>query len=98
MSQKNNFSNWKSTDPSTKQWGRQITPTIFEFKEGETTFPTLVDLGQYPDKEQEHIINAYGYTLLSGENQNKRLKNIYELYGKEANWIIAECIFESEQY
>lgn len=86
---------WVSTDPDSEQFGRQITKTIFEFKQKDVP-PTIVDLSDYEGKEIEHIINAYGYSQMGGQNLTKGLKNIVELYGKNSNWIIAECIFESE--
>ncbi len=87
---------WICTDPNTKQYGRQLTDVLFEFKEGDGS-PQGIDLSGYENKEIEHIINSYGYTLMKGELKNPRLVNIHELYGKQANWVIAECMFESEQ-
>ena len=86
---------WICTDADALQYGRQLTDTLFEFKD-ENTEATLVDITEYEAKEIEHTINAYGYTQLKGENKAKGLENIEELYGKSTNWIIAECIFEME--
>ncbi len=55
-----------------------------------------IDLSEYPVKEQEHIINNYGYTFEAGENKNPNLQNIKELYPDNWEWIVAECIFEVE--
>lgn len=85
---------WKITDPDTNQQGRQITKTIFEFKE-DGKEQMLIDLDETETKEKEHTINAYGYTLMSGENKVKGLTNIHDLYGKDAEWVIAECLFET---
>ncbi len=90
-----NIGTWKITDPSTGQRGRQLSEFVFEFQQ-ENLDPQQIDLKEYPVKEQEYIINAYGYTLMSGENKNPKLQNIIDLYSDSANWIIAECIYESE--
>jgi hypothetical protein len=90
--------NWVCTDSDTKQYGMHIQGKIYAFKEGigENRKESLIDLNDYSIPEQESHINSFGYTLLSGENKNPRLLNIYEEYGKQAEWIIAECIFEME--
>jgi len=86
---------WVCTDPNTYQYGRQLTDLLFEFKEkGKDAI--LVDLNDFDFKETEHIINAYGYTQMTGENKVPRLNNIVEMYKDKSNWIIAECIFESK--
>ena len=85
---------WKCTDPDTKQYGRQLTDVLFEFKE-EGKEQRGIDLSGLKNKEIEDCINSYGYTL--GHNQKRAyLLNIYELYGKSANWIIAERLYESD--
>jgi len=86
---------WKCTDPDTEQYGRHICNLIFEFKQ-KGVEPKLINVAEYELKEIEHIINAYGYTNLSGQNKSPSFKNITDLYRGETNWIIAECIFESE--
>ncbi len=89
-------SNWIITDPDTGQQGRQLSEWVFEFQQ-ENEGITQIDLDEYTDFEQEDIINSFGYTLDLDENQNHPgLQNIHKLYGDSANWIIAECIYESE--
>ena len=85
---------WQLTDPDRKQYGRQLTKFLFEFKEADQQ--SLIDLSGYQNKEIEHVINTYGYTFMKGELKTKGLENIHELYGKQADFIIAECIFEQE--
>ena len=87
---------WICTDPDTQQYGRRVTDNddLFEFKEMRDNglFQTGIDLGAYTHEQIEDCINTYGYTL---QNDNgKSGTNIYELYGNEANWIMAECLFE----
>lgn len=83
---------WVCTDPDNNQFGRQLLDRVFEFKEDDKNL--IIDLNMYEIKEQEHAINSYGYTLLSGANKNPELQNINELYGDSTDWIIAECLFE----
>ena len=83
---------WKCTDSDTKQYGRQVSDILFEFKEernGET-YQSGIDISGYTDDEIEDVISSYGYTLKDGNN------SVFEMYGVEANWIIAECMFEMQ--
>lgn len=86
---------WICTDPDTNQWGRQLSDTVYEFKQddNEGVYGAEIDLTQYSAKQKESTINAYGYTL---GKEKPGLRNLYELYGKDAGWILAECIFEME--
>ena len=86
---------WICTDPHTVQYGRQIDTRIFEFKEknrglseyGEEEFIEIyVNLDNYTEGEVEEHISPY-YTDLN---------EIFNIYGEDADWIIAECIFEQE--
>ena len=87
---------WLCTDIDSNQYGRQIRDVLFEFKTGVNGEIFPIDINEYNIKEVEHIINAYGYTFMKNDNIVKGYENIDTLYGKMANWIIAECIFESE--
>ncbi len=83
---------WTKTDYN--QWGRELSFSKFEFKErrGRHMFKMIIDLSDYNSSFIENIISSYGYSL---ENLNvPSYPNIYNMYGKEANWIIAECLFE----
>jgi hypothetical protein len=84
---------WKLTDSDTNQYGRQLTDLSFEFKE-DGKEETIIDLSDYTKEEIESIINSYGYTL--GKVTINGLSSIHGLYGVDTNWIIAECIFETE--
>lgn len=89
---------WKLTDADTNQYGRQLNNVLFEFKEDGKDV-TGIDLTAYRNKEIESVINSYGYTLFRLSaiiGDKKGLENIFDLYGKDANWIIAECIFETD--
>lgn len=78
---------WVCTDPDTKQYGRQLSHLMFEFKEGNKR--AIVNLGEYGNEEIAEHLSSYGYSLEVASEFN-----IYDMYGKETNWIIAECIFE----
>ena len=85
-------SKWICTDPDNKQYGRQLSFTKFEFKE--RGHQTIINLSDYNEEYIVNVINTYGYSL---ENINvASWPNIYNLYGKKALWVIAECIFEQE--
>lgn len=84
---------WTLTDPDTKQWGRQTSENIFEFKYTVHGEVVEIDLEKYTDGEVEDAINTYGYTLY---DPTDALENVATLYGTRADWIIAECIFELE--
>ena len=50
---------WICTDPSTGQYGRKITETIYEFKEGDMQFE--VDLDNYTSEEMKEYYECYGF-------------------------------------
>lgn len=85
---------WTCTDPDTKQYGRQLSFTKFEFKERRDNqiFRGIIDLSDYSTEFIEGVISSYGYTL--EEINTPSFPNIYNMYGKEALWIISECLFE----
>lgn len=76
---------WICTDPDTKQYGRQISEKVFEFKENGSDEMTI-DLDHYSDDQIKRHISAYYDSL----------DQLKEIYGSDSNWIIAECIFERE--
>ncbi len=82
---------WTLTDPATKQYGRQLSETCFEFKE-KGMDQRIIDLKNFTEETIEHEIDTFGYTLYEAKSG---AINIVEQYGEEANWIIAECLFES---
>lgn len=86
---------WVCTDPDTVQYGMQISEYEFEFKEGLNGVKKneVIDLREYTMEQIENCINSYGYSLVWTRNGPR---NIWDLYGEETMWIIAECIFESE--
>lgn len=86
---------WVCTDPDSQQYGRRITEFIFDFKQ-EKSLPQTINLAHYTDQQIEGIINSYGYTLKTPIFFKDGLRNVREVYGEEANWVIAECIFETE--
>ena len=80
---------WILTDGSTGQKGRGIDYFTWEYsEEGCTGDVCLLD---YSYKEIEDCITAYGYSLKDKEG----FDNIRDLYGKDANQIICECLWET---
>ena len=86
---------WKCTDLDNKQYGRQISTNVYEFKEknrglldyGKNEFIQItIDLDDYSSDEAEKYVQAY----YSGIDEVK------QIYGADFEWIIAECIFEQE--
>jgi hypothetical protein len=84
---------WKQTDASCNQYGRQIADGIYEFKEDriinpvtkETeTFENEISLWDYSDEEKKSALDSFGYT-------KKELAN-WSI--EDVNWITAECLFE----
>jgi hypothetical protein len=90
---------WICTDPATNQYGRQLTEFLFEFKEDGKEI-TGIDLTGYKNKQIEVCINSFGYTLANNKTKfllhKEKYQPIYSLYGKQSNWIIAECLFEMD--
>lgn len=86
---------WKCTDLDSQQYGRQISETIYEFKEknrglsgyDEDEFIELtINLDNYSTDEIDNYISSYYSDIHELEN----------IYGIDSDWIIAECIFEQE--
>ena len=97
---------WKITDSDCNQWGRMVSPKrkrkapqLFEFSElrwngtENELYASTIDLKDYIKADMESDINSFGYTLFKAK---EGLVNIHTEYGKDAHWIIAECIFELE--
>ena len=57
---------WICTDPDCDQWGRKLSETTFEFKEGGTQ--AIIDLKKYSDEQKQHILDAYTLKLTETEN------------------------------
>lgn len=82
---------WYLTDPSTNQYGRQINKMSFEFKENGKD-QKIIDLLDYSFSEKESFANLFGYTI---EPMGKKgYSYLYTEYPENANWILAECIFD----
>lgn len=95
MATKENSIAWVCTDLDENQYGRQLAPTIFEFKDNEVD--EVINLSKYNIDCVESTINTYGYTLFNPDPV-KSLQNIVTLYGVQAQWIIAECLFEMREF
>lgn len=72
------------TDPDTNQWVKKISDTVFHVFENEETHE--INISEHTEKEILGYISPYGYTL----------ESVKEIYGEDANQIIAECIAETD--
>ncbi len=87
---------WICTDPDSKQYGREVTPWIWEYKQPDINDgePVTIALKDYTIEQIEDNINPFGYTL----NCNGNYKfNIWQEYGSSTMQIICECLFEMEE-
>lgn len=85
--------NWKCTDPDNQQYGRKLSERKFEFRQPGKV-QDIIDLDDYTKEEIEDCINSYGYT--SGMTTKPGELNIFDHYGEDANWIMAECLYEQD--
>lgn len=79
---------WTCTDPDNNQWGKKIKDGHYQFMEernGEW-FDLDIVLKHYEPEEVENYVSAY----------YKSVEEVKEIYGDDAEWIIAECVFEQE--
>jgi hypothetical protein len=86
---------WICTDPDNKQYGRQISERVFEFKELATNedeydigeyIELKINLDDYAEEEKEDVASYYYGSL----------DELKEQCGDTWEWIMAECIFEQE--
>ena len=82
---------WEQTDASCNQYGRQLTQGVYEFKEGSgrNKYRQTITLAEWPTELVESIVSAY-YDSVSA----LRAGNGILIDGPDADWLIAECIFE----
>ena len=86
------MSDWILIDPSTEQFGRKISSVEFEFKQntGVLGLPVAcasICVNDYTKEEQMDYLSSY----YSGSYED-----IKKQLGDEFNWIVAECIFETD--
>ena len=98
---------WICTDPDCMQYCKKINKTEYEFiqavwldtcgddkraenakdkSDNYTVCTGYIDLNLYSEDYKEGSISSYGYTM----------DLVKEIYGNDANQIIAECLFEDE--
>lgn len=100
---------WICTDPDNGQFGKQISKTIFKFaqvKDGEDVDTFVkeagehyddnhftpdnfviaeIDLSEYTNEDKLEAMISYGYESKT---------NMVRIYGEEADFVLAECLFE----
>lgn len=88
--------NWICTDPDMNQWGVKIKDKVYEFKQ-DTIYPdgsiveeeAEIDLNNYTEEEINDHLSVYSWSI-------EQLKEDNSL--ADAEWLMAECIFEQEVY
>lgn len=82
---------WLLCDDSTKQYGRQLGPGVFEFKEKRPhvgKVRAIITLADYNEERREYYAQGY-YSSAEGA-----LAGLKADCGDDWEWILAECIFE----
>ena len=87
---------WICTDPDMNQWGRKIGEKVYEFKQ-DMKYPNgmivkeerEINLNEYTDDEINDHLSPYSWSI-------KQIKEENSL--EDAEWLIAECIFEQESF
>lgn len=84
--------NWICIDPNMNQYGRKLKNGVFEFKQ-DMKYPDgvvvkeqgIIYLEEYTEEEINDILSSYSWSV-------KQLKEENSL--EDAEWLMAECIFE----
>lgn len=88
--------NWHITNEDDGVTARCINHFCWEFNQPGLSEPVQVHILNFGQAEIESIINAYGYTLSKNKYLGTSLLvNIQEEHDDAANFVIAECIYES---
>jgi len=85
-------SKWICTDPDTNQWGRKIGERTYEFKQ-DMKYPNgmivkeeeEINLDEYTDEEINDHLSPYSWSIEQLKEENSL---------EDAEWLMAECIFE----
>jgi hypothetical protein len=96
---------WTCTDPDNKQFGRKLSPGVYEFKEwigGDTMKKSLIEQIEEdwnrPGSWEQKTITVADYTPEEIQSHisgyYKDVNEVKEIYGDFWEWIVAECIFE----
>lgn len=87
---------WICTDPAVHQWGRKIGKRFYEFKQ-DIIFPDNtveeehleINLNNFTEEEINDHLSAYGWSIEQLKEENSL---------EDAEWLMAECIFEQTVY
>lgn len=79
---------WTLTDPDAQQYGRQLAPGVYEFKEkrGRSEFQATVKLADYSPERRNYYCEAFYGSLADLLAQFPD--------PQDWEWLLAECIFE----
>ena len=83
---------WICTDPDVNQFGRKIGDKLYEFKQ-DMKYPNDVvvveeneiNLNDYTEEEINDHLSPYGWSIEQLKEENTL---------EDAEWLMAECIFE----
>ena len=87
---------WKETDGSNEQFGRQLSATVFEFKETNKAFEISHDADKVIQMKIDLSTYTYAQIMEHCAPYYKTMAELFATYGADSEWIIAECIFEQE--
>jgi len=103
---------WKLTDPDNHQYGREVSPGVFQFKEFDRNNYISRNTGDDYEEEKRFIDRVFDDnefwiedTIVLTNFTDKEIRGhvsayynsleaLKEIYGKDSDFIIAECIFE----
>ena len=82
---------WICTDPDTNQYGRKLSDKLYEFKQDMkyngviVTEEDEINLNDYTEEEINDHLSPYGWSIEQLKDENTL---------EDAEWLMAECIFE----
>jgi len=86
---------WICTDPDTNQYGRKLSDKLYEFKQDMkyngviVTEEDEINLNDYTEEEINDHLSPYGWSIEQLKDENTL---------EDAEWLMAECIFEQTVY
>lgn len=110
MKTETTIKDWICTDPDNQQYGRKLSPGVYQFKEWDRNNYCSSGTCNTPEFKQDNFdndqywvdetITMAHYTQEQIQNHisayYKDLNEVKETYGDDWECIVAECIFEQE--
>jgi hypothetical protein len=99
---------WTCTDPDNNQYGRKLSPGVYQFKEWDRNEYCSSGICDSPEFKKDNFNNSRFWKentiVLANFNEQEirehisayynSLEQLKEIYGDDWEWIVAECIFE----